>query len=283
MGLYVVNSRGEQEPFSVQKVERSARKVGASLRLAKEIAREIQQQAYQGIATQEIFQKVKSFLEAHNPSFGIKFSLKQAMRALGPTGFHFEKYIAAILKEMGYKVSLNQFISGKCLKKYEIDFLACKDKLFRFGECKYHSQIGMAVVQEVALANYARFLDIKQGSFSSQKTSQGFSLKSILVTNARFSERAIKYSRCVGVELWGWKYPVNNGLEAVIDKEQLYPITILPSFQKCWAEIFGQKNLMLVKNILEIDLSKFASENSIEQKELQLLLRDAKILFGSGL
>lgn len=281
--MYVINSRGEQEPFSAQKVERSARKVGASLKLAKEIAREVQQQAYQGIATQEIFQKVKSFLEVHNPSFGIKFSLKQAMRALGPTGFHFEKYIAAILREMGYKVLLNQFISGKCLKKYEIDFLACKAKLFRFGECKYHSQVGMAVPQDVALANYARFLDIKQGNFSTQKTSQGFSLKSILVTNARFSERAIKYSQCVGVELWGWKYPANNGLEAVIDKERLYPITILPSFQKHWAEIFSQKNLMLAKDFLGIDLNKFASENSIPQKELQLLLRDAKILLANEL
>ncbi len=279
--MFIINSRGEQEPFFLQKVEKSARKAGASLRISQEIARQIEKQVYPGIKTEEIFQKVKSLLNGYHPSFGLRFSLKQAMKALGPTGFHFEKYIAAILEKTGYQVKLNQFISGKCLRKYEIDFTAQKEKIFRVGECKYHSQPGMAVDQEVALANYARFLDIKQGSFTAKKSSQGFSVKSILITNSRFSERAIKYSKCIGVELWGWKYPLNNGLETIIDKERLYPITILPSLQKHWAEIFSQKGLMLAQDLLNLDINRFCLENNLPVQELKTLIGEAEVLFKS--
>lgn len=248
------------------------------MKLAKEISQQIERQAYSGIKTEEIFQKVKQLLNAYQPGFGIRFNLKQAMKALGPTGFHFEKYVGAILLEMGYKVKLNQFVSGKCLKNYEIDFVAEKGKVVRIGECKYHSQKGMAVDQEVALANCARFLDIHNGAFVAKKSGQGFEVKNILITNTRFSERAIKYSNCVGVELWGWKYPINNGLEVFIDKERLYPITILPAFKNQWAEIFCQNNLLLAKDVLNLDMNRFSSENHLPLPELERLASEAKTL-----
>lgn len=217
--LFVVNSRGEQEPFSVNKVERSARRVGASLKLAKEIAKEIERKAYNGIPTFEIFKEVKILLNQAQPVFGLKFNLKQAIKELGPDGFGFEKYAAALLREAGYKVKLNQFISGKCLSQYEIDLTAETSNVFKIGECKYHSQAGVAVDQEVALANHARFEDILQGNFALKKIQKGQKVSCLLITNTRFSTRAIKYSECSGVELWGWKYPANNGLEVFIDQK----------------------------------------------------------------
>jgi len=276
--MFVVNSKGEKEPFSAQKVERSARRAGASLKVSQDIARQIERQSFPGITTGEIFQKVKKFLEINNPAFGIKFSLKQAMKDLGPTGFQFEKYAAAILKRMGYKVKLNQFISGKCLAKYEIDFTAEKEKTLRIGECKYHSQAGMAVDQEVALANYARFLDIKNSRFCQQREAGGWRVSGILITNTRFSTRAIKYSRCAGIELWGWKHPSHNGLEVFIDQEKLYPITILPSFKRHWAEVFNQNDIILVHDLLEKDLGKLSEQCHILLPELQKVVEEAQLL-----
>ncbi|MDO8524555.1 MAG: hypothetical protein Q7R99_02920 [bacterium] len=288
--MYIINSRGEQEPFSLQKVERSARRVGASLKLSREIAKEVERKIYNGIPTFEIFKEVKSLLNQAQPVFGLKFNLKQAMRSLGPDGFGFEKYVAALLRMVGYKVKLNQFISGKCLSQYEIDFTAEQADIFKIGECKYHSQAGMAVDQEVALANHARFEDILQGNFALSKTGQapleaglltgqGKKVSGLLVTNTRFSTRAIKYSECSGVELWGWKYPVNNGLEVFIDKNKLYPITILPSFQKQWTSVFNNRNIILAGDILKIDLQRLSQEEGISQELLNKVATEARVLF----
>jgi len=277
--FYVINSRGEQEPFSVQKVERSARRVGASLKLAKEIAKEVERKAYNGIPTFEVFKEVKNLLNQAQPIFSLKFNLKQAMRGLGPDGFGFEKYVAALLRGVGQKVKLNQFISGKCLSQYEIDFVAEQGDILKIGECKYHSQAGVAVDQEVALANYARFLDISQGKFVLSKKAQNKKISGVLVTNTRFSTRAIKYSECSGMELWGWKYPVNNGLEVFIDKNKFYPINILPSFQKQWTNFFNSRNIILAGDILKIDLARLSQEENIPQDVLNKMAEEAKILF----
>ncbi|MDD5433287.1 MAG: hypothetical protein PHE77_01355 [Candidatus Pacebacteria bacterium] len=278
MSFYVVNSFGEQEPFSVQKVERSARRVGASLKLARQIAREVVTKIYNGIPTFEIFKIVKELLHQAQPVFGLKFNLKQAMKKLGPDGFGFEKYAAALLREACYTVKLNQFISGKCLGQYEIDFTAEKEKVFKIGECKYHSQNGVAVDQEVALANYARFLDISQGKFTLSKKAQGKELSALLITNTRFSTRAIQYSKCCGMELWGWKYPTNNGLEVFIDQNKLYPITILPSFQKQWTPAFNQRNIILALDVLKINLERLSQEENIQRDFLSKVADEAKVL-----
>ncbi len=278
--LYVINSRGEQELFSAQKVERSARRVGASLKLAREIAKEVERKIYNGIPTFEIFKEVKNLLNQAEPIFGFKFNLKQAMKELGPDGFGFEKYVAALLRQTGYMVKLNQFISGKCLSQYEIDFTAEKDNILKIGECKYHSQAGVAVDQEVALANHARFLDIIQGKYALSKIQQGKKISSLLVTNTRFSTRAIKYSESYGVGLWGWKYPINNGLEVFIDQNKMYPINILPSFQKQWTNAFNKRNIILAGDILKVNLQRLSQEENIDQNILNKMIAEAKILFG---
>jgi len=280
--MYVINSRGEQEPFSLQKVEQSARRVGANLKLAKGIAQQIKRKIYNGIPTFKIFQEVRELLNQAQPVFGLKFNLKQAMRDLGPDGFGFEKYAGAIFREAGYAVKLNQFVSGKCLRNYEIDFIAEKGGILKIGECKYHSQrSGLAVDQEVALANYARFADILQGKFALAKINQGKEISSILVTNTKFSTRAIQYSECSGVGLWGWKYPLNKGLEVFIDQNKLYPVTMLPSFQKQWADIFNQRDIILAIDVLRFNLEKLSRESGLGLRALQKMAAEAEILLKS--
>ena len=144
--IYVINLRGEKEPFSLRKVFRSARRAGASEKLAKEIALSIEKRVYPGIKTTEIFQTAKTLLRKGDPKAELRFNLKEAMRKLGPSGFPFEKYIGDIFIELGFKVLLNQIIFSKCAR-YEIDFIARKDKLIYLGECKFRvSQIGRAHV-----------------------------------------------------------------------------------------------------------------------------------------
>lgn len=275
--LHVINLRGEREPFSFKKVYNSARRVGASKKTAKEIAQIIEDQAYPGMKTSKIYRKVKKLLYQETPKAALKFDLKIAMRKLGPTGFPFEKFIGEIFSKKGFKVKLNQFLQGKCLK-YEIDFLAQKENLFYIGECKYRREPGGLVHSDTALANFAQFLDLKKGKFLNQKEFKDTKVNTILATNAKFTSHTIRYSECKKTKLLGWRYPKKKGLEHFIETEKLYPVTILPSFKKPLINIFSEKRIMLAKDVLNLDLKKFASENNISLNQLQSLKQEAKLL-----
>lgn len=275
--MYVLNSKGEKETFSPQKIYKAARNVGASEKLAKNITFNIKKEAYSGIKTSEISRKVKKQLFQEIPQASLKFNLKEGMKKLGPTGFLFEKYIGEIFQKQGFEVKLNQHIPGRC-SIYEIDFLAKKDDLLYVGECKYRNLAGKRIHLETGLANYARFLDIKNGNFLRKKIYNGVKVKSLLCTNTKFTSNIIRYSQCVKVELLGWRYPKGRGLEYLIDKEGFYPITILPSFKKYLSPIFVAKKIMLARDLLEINPEKFIKETKIPAKIIKSLIKETNIL-----
>lgn len=274
--IYVLNSQGEKELFSFKKVYQSARRVGASNVLAREIAQTIEKEVFSGIKTSEIFKKVEKLLSRKAPRPALKFSLKKAIARFGPSGFLFEKYIGEIFSRMGFEVKHNQDVPAFCCHHYEIDLLAQKENLIYVIECKYRSSVIGRVHSDIALANYARFLDIKKGEFLNGI--RNLKLKSLIVTNAKFTDKAIDYSRCVGVELLGWRYPMNKGLEYLIENQQFYPITILPSLNKSLADIFVQKNIILTQDLLKIDIRKFAKKTRVSFHQLEHLTNEARIL-----
>lgn len=271
--LYVINSRGKRTLFSLRKVYNSCRRSGASKTLSQKISQQIEKNIYPDIRTSEISKLVKQFLLKTSPKSSMKFSLKEAMRKLGPSGFDFEKYIGEILLRNGFKVKINQRISGFCVSYYEIDFLAKKGNSMRIGECKYHRLPGARIDLKVALYNYARFLDILKGSHF-----KNLRLKPILVTNTKFTKEVIRYSKCMKVELLGWRYPPRKGLESLIENLNLYPITILPSFKGYFKEIFAAKRIMLALDLLEIPSKKLAKKLRLPLNKIENLTREAKIL-----
>ena len=276
--IFVINSKGEREPFSQKKVYRSARRVGASRQSAQRIANVIEKEAYPGINTSEIFKRVKKLLREDSPKAALKFNLKEGMRKLGPTGFPFEKYVGGVLKRTGHETKINQFLPGRCLRSYEIDFIAKKGKLIYVGECKYRNLFGERVHSSDSLANYARFSDILNGSHFKSNKYKHFKIKTMMVTNTKFTDRAQNYSRCMGVELLGWNYPKNNGLENMIEKEKLYPITILPSLKKYLRDVLTREKMMLAEDVLKIDPQKFAKKFKIRLKDIKSLISEAEVL-----
>ncbi len=272
--IYIINSQGEKEVFSPAKIYRSARKVGASRKLAKQIVFEISNEVYPGIKTSEIFKKVRVRLFRNFPQASLRFSLKQAMTRLGPTGFPFEKFMAEVFRSKGFEVRLNQFIPGQC-GFYEIDFTAKKGNRLYIGECKYSHLPGVRVHLNEALMNYARFLDIRH-----KRLDHRVQMKSLLATNTKFSQDALRYSRCVGVEMLGWRYPSDNGLEKMIEQDKLYPITILPGLRKDVAQAFVSRGIMLVRDLLKLDLVGFSRANRLPLPLLERLVNQARVLLG---
>jgi hypothetical protein len=285
--LYVVNSRGEKEPFSFKKVYQSAKRVGASESLARKTTESVAKTVYPGIKTSEIFNEVKNLLQKENSRAAIKFSLKKAIQKLGPTGFPFEKYVGAIFESLGFKVKLNQFLWGRCLK-YEIDFLAKKENLLYVGECKYRSLLEEGKVHSnIVLILFGKFFDLKEGIFSKDYNLPATS--KVSAEDRRVMEGLESYLRGplfknLNIKpLLGWRYPKNKGLEYLIESQNLYPITILPSLKNYLAEILVSKKIMLVKDFLKLNVFKFSKENNIPLNYLEALVKEGKILLGEKL
>jgi hypothetical protein len=267
----VIKINGEKENFSPKKVYYSAMKAGAPAFLAKEISKEIEREAYDGIKTTEIFKKVKERLKKENLQFSLKFSLKEGMKKLGPAGFVFEDFVRQVFSRSGMKTKGSRILSGKCCS-YEIDFLSEDEGTTYIGECKYRNNAGDKVDVNVCLKGFAILDDVKNnGNFNG-------SLNFFIVTNSRFTDQAIKYSNCKKIKLLGWNYPKNEGLENIIDRYKLYPITILPSFKGYQAEILKKEGIMLVDEILALDIDKFSKKVNIPKKQLEVLKREAEIL-----
>ena len=99
------------------------------------------------------------------------------------------------------------------------------------------------------------------------------------MTNSKFTTQVIKYSRCVGVELLGWRYPAGRGLEHFVESQKLYPITILPSLKNSLVPIFAARGLMLAKDILDLEPNDFARTTQIPFNQILAVIREANLLF----
>lgn len=272
----VIKSSGEEEFFSWKSIYDSARMVGATREMAVEIADQIMSEVGNQVDTAEIGKKVKQFLRKIDAGMAMRFSLPEAMRRLGPTGFPFENYVGRIFESQGFQVEIGVKVKGRCVT-HEVDFLAWNDQLVYLGECKYHNQRGMKVDLPVTLLYAARFDDLKKGHFVAQKIKEGRRVKEILVTNTEFTQEAIRYFNCINKALWGWKYPFRRGIERMIDEEGIYPITILPSLSSAkLMSIFCQNKLMLAKDVLTADFEKLGIQKNLAEK----IQREAKKLFG---
>jgi hypothetical protein len=76
----------------------------------------------------------------------------------------------------------------------------------------------------------------------------------------------------------GWNYPKNEGLESVIDRNKLYPVTILPSFKNYHAVVFKKEGIMLADEILNLDVVKFSKKVNIPENQLESLKKEANTL-----
>ncbi|MDD5638384.1 MAG: ATP cone domain-containing protein [Candidatus Pacebacteria bacterium] len=276
--IFVINSENKKEPFSYKKVYQSIKRAGASDDLAKEVASIIKKEAYSGIKTSEIYERIKELLQEKSLKVALRYDLKESIRKLGPTGFLFEKYVGEILKKLGYKVKINQYLPGKCINKYEIDFIAQKRNLIFIGECKYRNLFGDRVHSQDALSNYARFLDILNGFYFKSLKYKDFKIKTMMVTNTKFTNQAFDYLKCMKINAIGWRTPSNKGLEYLIEKYKLYPITILPSLKGEIKDIFVSQKIMLVQDVLKINSEKFIKKFNVSRKSFYKLIEEAETL-----
>jgi hypothetical protein len=270
--MWIVKASGETEKFDPEKIKRTCLKAGASEELANKIVKDVIRKAYDGISTKEILHLTLNLLNKEKPAVAARYDLKGSIFRLGPAGFVFEQLIAEILKEYNYTTKHHAMLNGGCVL-HEVDVVATKEDKSYMIECKYHNMPGIYTGLREALYTYARFLDLEDGF--KKHSCQKFD-KSWLVCNTKFSEDAIQYANCKGIRLIGWNYPEHQGLENMIEKMKLYPITMLRKLDGESQEKLANAGLVLLIDLIRIDTKELSKITKIPTKKLKILSEEAK-------
>ncbi len=244
----ILKSSGERVKFSIDKLQNSLRRSGADKASVQQITKTVQDELYDGISTKEIYNRAFLLLNRKKSVFASKYKLKKAIYELGPTGFPFERFVAAILNYSGYETSLDIVLQGKCVS-HEVDVIAKKNGQHIVIECKFHSDPGIKCNVKVPLYINSRYRDILAGYKKVVKKANPPN-EGWVVTNTRFTKSAIDYGRCVGLYLMSWDYPKGNGLKDRIDRLGLYPITVSTLLTKREKQFLLSRDIVLCRELL---------------------------------
>lgn len=245
--VYIKKADGSLEPFDPQKLIDSLEHVGAEKSVIDKIVIEVNKQIKDGMTTGQIYRLAFDLLREHTTPIAVKYSLRRALSELGPNGFPFEKFIAAILKTQGYETLTDQIVYGGCVP-HEVDVVAWKGDELIMVEAKFHNEFGFKSDVKVALYIKARFDDLKENMYDyggkKRKISEGW-----LVTNTKFTDQAIHYAECKGLKLIGWNYPARGNLQDMIEASGLHPFTALSSLSATQKKYLLARGIVLCEDI----------------------------------
>lgn len=247
--IYVTKSSGLAVPFSGEKVRQSLKRSGATPEITDLIMEELYKKVYPNMPTRVIYKIAVGMLKKFSRPAAARYRLKQGIFELGPSGFPFEQYIAALFLHAGFSASTNQIMNGQCVK-HEVDVLSVKNSQYHIIECKYHQQPGSRCDVKVPLYIQARFKDI-EWRLMETRGKEAPVCHAWVVTNTRFTSDAIQYGQCAGLRLLSWDFPTGKGLKDIIDNAGLYPITCLTTLTRNEKYRLLEKGVVLCKTLAE--------------------------------
>lgn len=263
----VIKANGQKEVFSETKLLRSIQKIGIPEEIQQEVLKHVHEKLYENIPTSEIYHHITEFLDTSSHKFSkSKYSLKQAIMDLGPTGYPFEDYVAHLLQAEGYEIKVRTILQGKCIS-HEIDVIAQKEEEKLMVEAKFHNGNGIKTDVQVALYTYARFQDV---TVKEQFT------KPLLVTNTKATNDAISYAQCVGMNIITWSYPEDKSLRDMVEKYHLYPITALHSLPNSYKQTLLEQGIVLCRDICANHA--LLTQLSLPQEKDEEILKEIRFL-----
>jgi len=238
---------GTKERFDPEKLRDSLVEAQAPDDVINEIIRIIIEDCEEQTTTRKIYTRAFDLLKEKRRSYAARYSLRQSLADLGPTGYPFEKFVAHIFEANGYQTSVGVVIQGSCTS-HEIDVVAEKNNTLVLIEAKFHNDRAIKSALQTALYVRARYDDLiknKHGSFDDE----GKKIEHWLITNTKFSKQAIEYGECAGLHMVGWGYPHKDNLEDLISAADLQPVTALTTLSGSHKRDLTRQGLVLCKNI----------------------------------
>lgn len=217
--IHVVKATGEKEPFSEEKLRASIHRADIRAEVSDQVVAQVRQRLYDNIKTSDIYAHILEFLKEKEPYAQARYSLKQAIMSLGPTGFPFEDFVAKLLQHQGYTTSVRNILTGRCIT-HEVDIVAERGGEKVMIETKYHNLPGTKTNVHVSLYTKARFDDLLERNNLNQVW---------LVTNTKVTTDAIAYAVCMGMKVVSWNYPEGESLRELVEGSGLIPVTALYS------------------------------------------------------
>ncbi len=267
----VIKESGLAETFDRKKILQSLLNSGVPREEAEEVIDRAVAELMPPLTTRKIFRAVKKSLRRYDAVCTMKYSLKQAIYDLGPTGYPFERYVGKVLEKRGYRVDVGSFVDGKCVS-HEVDVVARKDNHIYFVECKFHKRRKTTSDVKIALYVQARFQDIDEAH---KANNPEFERRGMLVTNTRFTSEAIKYADCVGLRILGWKHPSGQSLEKMIEEGRTYPVTVLTAAGKAICQRLAEAGVVLASEVRDIDVKALARLAGVKRETAEKIKKQA--------
>jgi Holliday junction resolvase-like predicted endonuclease len=246
----VVKKSGEREPFSQKKYQSALQRAGVSGEHIEKITQEITEHIYDGIPTTKLYAITFDVLKSYDRTCASKYSLKESLRELGPTGFPFERLVARLFEHKGHKTTRDQTLSGTCIT-HELDVIAYDKNICKLVECKFSNDMGDRMSVHVPMYMKSRFDDIFDANKTWQSKPIGTYSQCWIVTNAKVSYQSIDFSRCKNIHLLGWDHPQGKNLEQELERYALYPVTALMQLSRNEAHQLIKKGYVICKDILD--------------------------------
>lgn len=241
----IIKKGGEEELFIAEKLCGSIIMAGASEDLAKQVCSIVDESIGSGISTDKIFSTTRKYLKTFDPKIAALYALERGLGALGPSGFLFEQYVAALFEEAGYFVQTNIYAEGEGVQ-HEVDVWAEKGKVVYVIEAKYRNDYKSKThINEVMYAD-ARLQDIKRRA---EKDGSHKEYYMWVVTNTQFTDNAVSYIKYRDIQLMGWDHPTYINLKKIVSDKKLYPVTIIPSITKKFLRALANEKIVLVKSL----------------------------------
>ena len=276
MNVKIKKASGLIEDFDESKLLNSLIRSGATPEHAQEVVRAVSRQIKPHMSTRKIFRLAHKYLKKYNRASLLRYSLKEALLRLGPSGYPFEKYVGELLRNSGYDVKVGVILEGRCVS-HEVDVFAESDKEIIMVECKYRNSSEGSHDVKTALYVHARHEDLRAAlkkKYSDRK------LSGWLVTNTRFTDDAVQFAECSGLKIVSWRYPRKNSLEKMIEKLRLYPVTVLSNLNKQQIKTLISSNVILMRDLSRMDPPEISSILSISSRKATSIRHQAEELCG---
>lgn len=277
--IMVTKASGETQVFSPEKLSGSLERAGADSEIVEQIVADIQSTISNGISTQKIYKRAFALLQSKKYSTASRYKLKNAIMELGDTGFPFEHLISRVMEAQGYETQTGIVVQGRCVS-HEVDVIATNNKKQILIECKYARDAGKPVSVRVPLYIRSRVEDIvlkreKEAEF------KDFQFTGSIATNTRFTSDAIAYGECVGLKLLAWDYPKGNSLKEIIDREKIYPITVLNELSDENKQKLMNKGIVICRQLTSN--SEVLNSLQLSVSKYNAILKEIETLIANGL
>lgn len=247
--IQITKATGEKETFQSEKLTESLKRAGANEKLIADIVAEVENWLTEGVSTKKIYAKAFTLLRKKRRSFAARYSLKNALMELGPTGYPFEHFVGQIFAIQGFDTKVGQLVQGQCVQ-HEVDVVATQNHTQYLVECKYYNTQDKHANVQVPLYIRSRVNDI-EAKRKQLPEYNGYTFYGWIVTNTRFTEDAMDFGKCSGLHLVSWDYPKGHSLKDMIETYRMFPITTLTELNKREKQQLMDKGIVLCRQLVK--------------------------------